>query len=71
MNDGQRKAADWNPGLSTKHQTNRPVGRPTKRWEDEINDFLKQEETEETKGNELRNNRHMDQNGQESRKMVC
>ena len=23
-----KKAAKWNPGLSTKHQTNRPVGRP-------------------------------------------
>ena len=25
-----KKAAKWNPGLSTKHQTNRPVGRPKK-----------------------------------------
>ena len=35
---------------------NRPVGRPKKRWEDEINDFLKPEEIEETKGNEMKNN---------------
>ena len=42
-----KKAATWNPGLSTKHQTNRPVGRPKKRWEDKINDFLKPEETED------------------------
>ena len=47
-------AAEWNPGLSTKHQTNRTVGRPKERWEDEINDFLKPEETEETKGNEIK-----------------
>ena len=52
-----KRAAEWNPGLSIKHQTYRPVGRPKKRWEDEINDFLKPEETEETKGNEvLKNN---------------
>ena len=36
-----------NPCL--KHQTNRPVERPKKRWEDEINDFLKPEEIEEGK----------------------
>ena len=51
-----KKAAKWNPGLSTKHQTNRAVQRPKKRWEDEVNDFLKPEETEETKGNEIKNN---------------
>ena len=49
-----KKAAKWNPGLSTKHQTNRPVGRPKKRWEDEINGFLKPVETETTKGNEMK-----------------
>ena len=38
------------------HQTNRPVGRQKKRWDDEINDFLKPEETEETKGNDKKNN---------------
>ena len=48
-----KRAAEWNPGLSIKHQIYRPVGRPKKRWEDEINDFLKPEETEETKGNEV------------------
>ena len=31
------------------YQTNRPVGRPKKRWDDEINEFLKLEETETTK----------------------
>ena len=51
-----KKTAKWNPGLVPKHQTNRPVGRPKKRWEDEINEFLKPEETEETKGNETKNN---------------
>ena len=62
MDDGAKKAAGWNPGLSTK--TNRPVGRPKKRWEDKINDFLKPEETEETQGNEIQ--RYMDhQSGQD------
>ena len=50
-----KKAAEWNPGLSIKHQIYSPVGRPKKRWEDEINEFLKPEETEETKGNEIKN----------------
>ena len=36
------KAAEWNPELSTKYRTNRSVGRPRKRWEDDVNEFLKQ-----------------------------
>ena len=42
------KAAEWNPKLSSKYRTNRSRGRPRKRWEDEINEFLKQidDETE-------------------------
>ena len=51
-----KTTAKWNPVLGPKHQTNRPVERPKKRWEDEINEFLKPEETEETKGNETKNN---------------
>ena len=38
-----RKAADWNPELSTRYRTNRAIGRARKRWEDDINEFLKQE----------------------------
>ena len=38
-----KKAADWNPELSTSYRTNRAIGRPIKRWEDDINEFLKQE----------------------------
>ena len=37
-----KKAAEWNPDLSSRHKTNRAIGRPRKRWEDDINDFLKQ-----------------------------
>ena len=38
-----RKAAHWNLELSTRYRTNRAIGRPRKRWEDDINEFLKQE----------------------------
>ena len=36
------KAAEWNPELSSKNRTNRATGTPRKRWEDDINEFLKQ-----------------------------
>ena len=32
-----RKAAKWNPGLNSKYKASRAVGRPRKRWEDDIN----------------------------------
>ena len=38
-----RKAADWNPELSTRYTINRAIGRPRKRWEDDLNEFFKQE----------------------------
>ena len=50
MSDGQRKLQKWNPGLSTKHHTDKPMKRPKKRWEEKL------EETETTKGNEKKNN---------------
>ena len=37
-----KKAAEWNPEMSSKYRTNRTIGRPKKRWEDDVNDFLKQ-----------------------------
>ena len=40
------KAAEWNPELSSKYRTNRSIARPRKRWEDDINEFLKQIEHE-------------------------
>ena len=40
------KAAEWNPELNSKYRTNRSSGRPRKRWEDDINEFLKQVEDE-------------------------
>ena len=43
------KAAEWNPDLSIKHQTYRPVGRPRKRREDEVDEFLKLQRCKATK----------------------
>ena len=37
-----KKAAEWNPDLSSRYKTNRAIGRTRKRWEDDINDFLTQ-----------------------------
>ena len=38
------KITEWSPGLGSRIETNRPVGRPRKRWEDEINECLRPEE---------------------------
>ena len=38
----EKKAAEWNPDQSSRNKTNRAIGRPRKRWEDDINDFFKQ-----------------------------
>ena len=51
-----RRTAEWNFGLDTCIKTNIPVGRPRKRWEDEINEFIKTEETSESIGSDLKNN---------------
>ena len=40
-----RKIFDWHPGLDDTIKTRRPVGRPKRRWEDDINEFLKPDET--------------------------
>ena len=50
------KTHKWNPELSSKYKTYRAVGRPRRRWEDEINEFLKLEEAETTKGNDMKYN---------------
>ena len=47
-----KKAAEWNPGLSTMHPTNRPVGRPKKRLEHETNDFSSQKKVKVAKNRE-------------------
>ena len=37
-----KKAAAWNPDLSSRYRTKRAIGRPRKRWDDDINNFFKQ-----------------------------
>ena len=49
------KDAEWNPEPSSKYRTNRANGRPRRRrWEDDINEFLKLEanETEDSAGSD-------------------
>ena len=43
------RRTEWNLGLHNKIKTNRSVGRPRKRWEDEINEQLRKEEKAEAK----------------------
>ena len=38
-----KKAAEWNPELSRRYRTNRAIGRPRKRWEEDINESFKKE----------------------------
>ena len=47
---------EWKPGLDIKIKANRQVGTARKGWEDEINEVLRPEESEESNGNDLRNN---------------
>ena len=51
-----RKAAERNPGLVTSTKTQRRAGRPAKRWEDDVNEVVKDEETEASQSNDLKNN---------------
>ena len=50
------KIIERNPGLDNNIGTNRPVGRSRKRWDDDIDEQLRPEETEEAKGHDLKNN---------------
>ena len=59
------KAAEWKPELSSKYRTNRAIGRPRKRWEDDINGFLKQVEDRKQQPNQ----QNMDQQSKRPRKM--
>ena len=65
------KAAELNPELSSKYRTNRAIGRPRKRWEDDINEFLKQEfeDTRNPNRKQQSNQQNMDQHSKRPRKM--
>ena len=43
-------------GLSYRQRLKGVQGRPANRWEDDLNDFVKDEETEGTQSNDLKNN---------------
>ena len=49
------EAAEWNPELSSRYKTYRAIGRPRRRWEDDINEFLKLEENETENSTESEN----------------
>ena len=50
-----RKAAEWNPTLLISTMTQRRARRPAKRWESDLKEFVKDEETEATQSNDLKN----------------
>ena len=68
-----KKAAEWNPELSSRYRSNRAIGRPKKRWEDDINDFLKQnldeKENEEPIERKESKQQHLDQHCQRPERM--
>ena len=47
---------DWHPGPHTSIKTLTQVGRPKRRWEDDLNEFLNTEETQEKTKYDLMNN---------------
>ena len=51
-----KEAATWNPGPRIEAKASRRVGRPKKIRKDDINQFVKLDETEETRGSDLKNN---------------
>ena len=51
-----RRIFDWHPGLDTSIKTRIQVGRPKRRWEDDLNEFFKPEETQEKTKYDLMNN---------------
>ena len=57
-----KKAAEWNPDLSSRYRINRAIGRPRKRWEDDINDFLKQEFEENENENPIERSNQTNKN---------
>ena len=65
------KAAEWNPELSSRNKIYRTIGKPKRRWEDDINEFLKFEvnETEKLYWKWQQIQQIMDQNSKRQWKM--
>ena len=51
-----QKNFDWHPGLDNEIKTRKLVGRPKRRWEDDINEFTKPGEAKEGNRHDLMNN---------------
>ena len=52
----RRIVFNWHPGLDTSIRTKRQVGRPKRRWEDDLNEIMKTEEGQEKDKYDLKNN---------------
>ena len=57
-----KKAAEWSSDLSSRYKTNRAIGRPRKRWEDDINDFLKHVREEKENENPIERSNQTNKN---------
>ena len=51
-----RKVFNWHPGLDSNVKARRQVGRPKRRWEDDLNEFMKTEDEHEKDRYVLKNN---------------
>ena len=51
-----KRVFDWHPALDINIKTRRQVGRPKRRWEDDLNEFMKTEEGQEKDKYDLKNN---------------
>ena len=51
-----RRVFNWHPGLDNNIKARRQVGRPKRRWEDDLNEFMKTEEEQDGERNDLKNN---------------
>ena len=51
-----RRVFNWHPGLDTSIKTRRHVGRPRRRWEDDLDEFMKTEEGQDKNIYVLKNN---------------
>ena len=51
-----RRVFNWHPGLDNSIKARRQVERPKRRWEDDLNEFMKTEEGHEKERYDLKNN---------------
>ena len=51
-----KRIFDWHPALDTSIKTRRQVGRPKRKWEDDLSEFMKTEEGQEKDKYDLKNN---------------